>query len=157
MCQYKSIKRLICPPPPKSPWLLAGADSQGVNIPTITDFKLLNDITSWGMHTIAFHQPAPAHREGEIYFRNLFWEMYTVQLRGTEYTHIVVQLSSSSLSWMFHFPKLELWPHWTLSPLSPAKPLFHPLAPGTYQCTFWLNLTILVTSYKWSQTVFVCT
>ena len=86
-----------------------------------------------------------------------FSHIYTVQLRGTEYTHIVVQLSSSSLSWMFHFPKLELWPHWTLSPLSPAKPLFHPLAPGTYQCTFWLNLTILVTSYKWSQTVFVCT
>ena len=51
------------------------------------------------------------------------------------------QKSSSSL----HFPPLLPYPF-------PA-PDSH--TPGNYQCT--LILTILGTSYKWNQTVFVCT
>ena len=41
-------------------------------------------------------------------------------VQGHKYIHIVVKLSPSSISRIFHLPKLKFYPHWTVTPQSPS-------------------------------------
>ena len=41
----------------------------------------------------------------------IIWPYLTVQFSSTKYIHIVMQLSSSSISQIFQFPKMKLCPH----------------------------------------------
>ena len=73
---------------------------------------------------------------------NLGTEQQAAQLSGTECIHIIVQLSSSSISQMAHLPKRKL-----------RNSL--PAPASTKVLSDSLNLTVLGTLHKWNQTVFL--
>ena len=86
----------------------------------------------------------------------LFWPYLAVQFSGTNYVHIVCKSHHHPSPEFFSFLNWNSVPikhcHHLPSPLPPPQPL-----TSTKVVSESVHLTVLCSSYKWSQILFVCT